>query len=101
MTDLAEMFAILVLVPVALDLVDSGILQRDAVTSTQTRYGWYAFLVVFAFLCSLVQHMDVGAGLLDDFTHYANRGLEGFIGVLLLELYFAVGQGWVGETGWI
>src|SRR3954465_8051260 len=45
-TDLAEVWGALVLLPIGLDLVDRGILDPAARTSAVLRYGWYAVLVV-------------------------------------------------------
>ncbi|MBA2558476.1 MAG: hypothetical protein H0V07_01070 [Propionibacteriales bacterium] len=91
---LAEMLGVLVLMPVALDLVDRGILQRDGRTSPAARYAWYAFLVLFPVVCSLTQRLtNTDDGVIIAIAHYTNRADEAFAGVILVELYFAVGLG--------
>jgi len=90
-TDLAEGLAMLVLVPVGLDLVDRAVLDPSERTSPVPRWSWYAFLVV-APLCISVLFGAVGGEAL----RYAVRVQEAFVGCLLVELYLAV---CLGRTG--
>ena len=95
-TDLAEMLAALVLVPLALDVVDRGILDPRARTSGPLRAVWYAFLVLAPVLFSVVQYRIGVDGLLGEAFRYAVRVTEAFICVLAVEIYFAV---LLGRTG--
>ena len=85
-TDLAECLAMLVLVPIGLDVVDRGILDPSARTAEASRWCWYAFLLL-APACISVLTQAVGGEVL----RYAVRVQEAFVGLLLLELYLAVG----------
>jgi hypothetical protein len=93
-TSLAEMLAMLVLVPVGLDLVDRAILDPGARTSGAVRWAWYAFLLATPIVISVLAGVLTGAA--GDAATYLNRVQEAWLGVLLVELYFAVGHGRVG-----
>lgn len=97
LTKAAETVAILLLVPVGLDLVDRGILDPQARTSRRLRSGWYALLVAAPVLFSLLEYHLGLAGGLQVATRYAVRTTEAFVLMLLLELYFAVGLGRTGR----
>jgi hypothetical protein len=94
-TTLAEMLAMLVLVPVGLDLVDRAILDPRARTSSAVRWAWYAFLLAAPIVISVVFAGGL-SGAAGDAATYLNRVQEAWLGVLLVELYFAVGHGRVG-----
>ena len=95
-TDLAEGLAILLLAPLAFDVVDRAILDPGATTSNRLRGAWYALLVLAPLCFSLVEyHLGVG-GLLGEVVRYAVRVTEAFVCLLLVELYFAVA---LGRTG--
>jgi hypothetical protein len=96
-TKVAETLAILLLVPVGLDLVDRGILDPQARTSPALRYGWYALLVAAPVLFSLLEYHFGDRGALQVATRYAVRTTEGFVLLLLVQLYFAVGLGRTGR----
>ncbi len=97
-TNLAESLGMLLLVPLAFDVVDRGILSPEAVTSPRLRYGWYAALIVVPTTFSLLWHFGSLTGLAYDITRYDIRMHEAFVGILLVELYFAVGLGRTGQT---
>jgi hypothetical protein len=92
-TDLAEMLAALILVPLALDVVDRGILDPNAETSRTARYGWYAFLVIAPIAFSLLEYQVGFGGLLGEALRYSVRIAEVFITLLLVELYAAMMRG--------
>lgn len=96
-TDLAEMLFAVILVALALDVVDRGILDPEAETSRPARYGWYAFLVLAPIVFSLVQYQVGVDGLLGEAVRYSVRITEVFVCLLLVELYFAVGHGRTGR----
>ena len=95
--DQAESAAMLILIPIGLDLIDRGILQSDAVTSVRARWSWYAALVLIPVVFVALRkgaHVDGWAG---NRMLYSQRGLEGFIATFFIEVYFAVFLGWVGR----
>ena len=96
-TDLAETFGILILAPVALDLVDRGILDRDAGTSTRARWLWYGALVLVPVALSVLEYQIGVDGILGVAIRYGVRVTEAFVCLLLVELYLAVGLGWTGR----
>jgi hypothetical protein len=89
-TDLAEMLAALILVPLALDVVDRGILDPEAETSRGVRYAWYAFLVAAPIVFSVLQYQVGFDGLFGEVLRYCVRIAEVFITLLLVELYASV-----------
>jgi hypothetical protein len=96
--NLAETMVMVFLIPIGLDLVDRGILQSDAVTSVRSRWLWYAALIAVPVVLELIRRKAGVSGWLDDEVRYPLRGLEGFIMVLFVEVYFAVFLGWVGRS---
>ncbi len=90
-TKVAETFAIVLLVPVGLDLVDRGILDARARTSTAARWGWYALLALAPIVFSVLQYRIHDHGALEVATRFAVRTTEAFVLMLLVELYFTVG----------
>jgi hypothetical protein len=97
-TDLAETSVMLLLLPIGLDLVDRGILEPDAVVPAVRRYGWYAALVLVPVVFALLRRKAGVDGVVGDRMQYALRGLEGFIAVLFVEVYFAVFLGRIGRS---
>jgi hypothetical protein len=95
-TDLAETLGILVLAPIGFDVVDRGILDPKARTSTALRYGWYAFLIVAPIAFSVLEYGIGFEGAVGEATRYAVRIYEAFLFMLLVELYFAVALGGIG-----
>jgi hypothetical protein len=95
---LAETLGMLILAPVALDLVDRGILDPAAWTSRARRWAWYAVLAAAPVAFSLISDVDPG-GVLGAFNEYAIRTIEAFLAFLLLEVFFGVCLGRTGVTG--
>ena len=97
-TRYAEGWMLLVLVPLAFDVADRGILAPEAVTSRRVRYTSYALLVALPIASSLLYHARVfTSGFAEEWIRYEVRVHESFIGTLLIVLYFAVGLGWTGR----
>lgn len=95
-TLLAETLGMLILAPIALDVVDRGILDDTARTSPRSRYLWYAYLVLAPIVFSIGQYQIGDTGALETVTRYAVRITEAFLFMLAISLYFAVG---LGRTG--
>jgi len=91
-TDLAETLAMLVLVPLGLDVVDRAVLDLRRWTPELWRWAWYAFLVL-APACFALLYDAVGG----NFLRYAVRVQEAFVGLLLIELYFTFVLGRTGQ----
>jgi hypothetical protein len=89
-TDLAESLGVLLLAPLALDVVDRGILDPQAVTSPALRRAWYALLVAAPVCFSLLEYQSGVGGVLGEAARYCVRITEAFVCLLLVELYFAV-----------
>lgn len=98
-TDLAETFGILILAPIAFDLVDRGILDPTAQTTTRTRWLWYATLAVVPIMLSVLEYQVGVDGFLGDAVRYGVRVTEAFICLLLVEIYLAVLMGRTGRRG--
>ena len=96
-TDLAETFGLLILAPVAFDLVDRGILDPAARTSTLARWLWYAALVLVPVALSVLEYRVGVDGVLGVAVRYGVRVTEAFVCLLLVELYLAVGLGRTGR----
>ena len=95
-TDLAETFGILILAPVAFDLVDRGILDPTARTSTRTRWLWYVALAVVPIVLSVLEYQVGVDGVAGVAVRYGVRVTEAFVCLLLVEVYLAV---LLGRTG--
>ena len=96
-TDLAEVWGALVLIPLTLDLVDRGILNPTARTSRALRYGWYAALVVVPIGCAVLDFGVHVTGVLYQVVHYVGRCNEDFVAALLISLALAVIAGRTGR----
>jgi hypothetical protein len=96
-TDLAEVWGALVLIPLAVDLFDRGILDPDARTSPALRYGWYAALVVVPIGCAVLDFGMHVTGALYQVVHYVGRCNEDFVAALLLSVALAVIAGRTGR----
>jgi hypothetical protein len=92
-TDLAETYGMLLLGIVGFDLVDKGILDPAAVTSTIRRYAWYAILIIAPIVFSVSEyHLDAGStGILGEPVRFLVRITEAFIFALFVEVFFAIG----------
>jgi hypothetical protein len=97
--NLAETFGYWMLVPLAFDVVDRGILDPDATTSPRLRYPFYAVLAAIPITVSALGFEERTGGGIHAWLSYAGRIHESFIGVLLIVLLFAVGLGRTGRTG--
>jgi len=80
-----ELFAMLLLVPIGLDVVDKRILEPGAVRARVIRSSWYALLLLTPLCLPLL--------LRDTFTGMPVRNVveaqEAWFGVLLLQIYLA------------
>ena len=83
-----ELLAMLLLVPVGLDVVDRRILEPDAVSSRVIRWLWYALLLLMPLSLSLVLR-DAFTGAPAQAMRDAVQTQEAWLGVLLLQLYLA------------
>lgn len=91
-TNLAEMLAMLVLVPLGLDVVDRAVLDPAAPRMpAAVRWGWYVALLAVPMTISLLLAGEF-TGTAGDAVRYAVRVQEAWVGLLLLQLYFAVGH---------
>lgn len=96
-TDLAETFGILILAPIAFDLVDRGILDPEARTTPRSRWLWYAALVAVPIALSVLEYQVGVDGVPGVAVRYGVRVTEAFVCLLLVELYLAVGLGRTGR----
>lgn len=97
-TNLAELLAMLILVPLGLDVVDRAILEPQVSTSSKVRWSWYALLLAAPIFISVVLADAFPPGATADAVRYAIRVQEAWVGLLLLQIYFAVGHGRVGPA---
>jgi hypothetical protein len=97
-TSFAESLAVFLLLPAGLDVVDRAILQPNEKTSAALRFGWYGLLVALPIMSSVLYHGGWLEGVAGEAVRYAVRLHEGFIAVLLMQLYFAVILGRRGPT---
>lgn len=88
-THLAEGAVMLMLAPLAFDLMDRGILAPDRPSLLRLRQIWWVLLVVLPLAFIGLRHAHLGAPLAAA-DQYATRAQEAFIGMLLIALYFAV-----------
>lgn len=95
--DLAETFGYWMLVPLAFDAVDRGILDETATTSRPLRYAFYAFCVAVPVVVSALGTGERVGGGVHALLSYLGRIHESFIGVLLVVLLFAVVLGRTGR----
>ncbi|HET7398890.1 MAG TPA: hypothetical protein VFJ94_10250 [Intrasporangium sp.] len=100
--DESENLLMTMLGPVAFDLFDRTILDRDAEDRPRLRLAWCAALVlawfVFWRLAALVRP-DL-SGPVDFGIDYAYRGAEAYWGILLVHVYFSyvLGRSWRGPV---
>jgi hypothetical protein len=90
-TALAEGVVMLILAPVAFDVADRGILTPDRPSPLRVRQAWWTVLVVLPLLFIVTRHAGLG-GPLGAANDYATRAQEAFVGMFLLEIYFAIRQ---------
>lgn len=96
-TDLAETLGVLILAPLAFDVVDRGILDPGARTSARRRSAWYGLLVVVPLGLSVLEYGVGVTGFAGEAVRYGVRITEAFVCLLIVELYFAVALGRTGR----
>lgn len=96
-TDLAEVWGALVLIPLTVDVFDRGVLSPAAPTRSWLRWTWLGLLVVVPVACSWLDSRADVTGALNQVVHYVARCNEDFIAAVLLSLVFSVVLGGVGR----
>jgi hypothetical protein len=96
-TDLAETLGVLLLAPLAFDLVDRAILDPTAGPADRLRAGWYLFLVAAPLAFSLLEYRLGVDGVLGEAVRYAVRCTEAFVFLLAVQIYFAIALGRSGR----
>lgn len=87
-TDLAEAFGALFLIPISVDAIDRGILDRSPVPLLRV-LAWMTVLVVAVVaLHAVVDRTPVG--VVEEVTRYISRVTEMFIASLLFHTYFSL-----------
>lgn len=94
---LAESFVAVMLAPLTFDVVDRGILDPGAGTSAPLRWLWYATLIAVPVVVVLLGTEDRTGPGFGEVLQYIGRVHEAVIGILLVQLFFAVGLGLVGS----
>jgi hypothetical protein len=84
-----ELLAMLLLVPIGLDVVDRRILEPAAGSNWFVRWSWSALLLLTPLLLSLFLR-DAFTGTPGQAIRNAVNAQEAWLGVLLVQLYFAV-----------
>lgn len=96
-TDLAEVWGALVLLPLTFDVFDRGILDTGAPNRPGLRYTWLAVLVVVPVVCSvLLAHHDL-TDVVEALASYVSRCYEDFVAAVLTTLCLSVVLGWTGR----
>jgi hypothetical protein len=88
-TNTAEGFLMLILAPIAFDITDTQILRPDRPSPLRVRVVWWALLVLIPLAVVGLEHLHFH-GTFGDFIRYASRPQEAFVGMLMIELYFAL-----------
>jgi hypothetical protein len=96
--DMAETYGMVFLGIIGFDIIDRGILDRDAVTSVAKRWLWYASLILAPVVFAVIDHYNHGrsTGVVGLPIRWLVRITEAFIFALFVEVFFAVG---LGRTG--
>lgn len=89
-TEQAESVVPIVLAPIAFDWADRTILQPDAPSHPLRRVFWCLFLIVVP----LVARVHISIGSHHDLLRFERRATEGFLGLLLVHLFFSY---WLGD----
>lgn len=92
--DLAESIAVIVLVPIALDVIDRAILQPGRTDPWPPRVAWYAFLLVAPVVITLLEYAVSVDGAAGDILRYLVRTTEAPLFLLLLEGFLAIVLPW-------
>lgn len=96
-TDLAEVWGAMVLLPLTFDFFDRGILDPAAPNRPGLRYTWLAVLVVLPIVCSvLLSHHELDGGVYA-VVRYVSRCWEDFVAAALTTLCLSVVLGWTGR----
>lgn len=96
-TDLAEVWGALVLLPLTLDVFDRGILDPSAPNRPWLRYTWLAVIVIVPIICSaLLAHNDL-SGTPYAVVRYISRCWEDFVAAALTTVCLSVVLGWTGR----
>lgn len=96
-TDLAEVWGALVLVPLTVDVFDRVIQDPAAPVRQWLRWPWLAVLVVVPVLCSYLDSRDDVTGVLNQVVHYVARCNEDFVAAVLISLVLGVVLGGAGR----
>ena len=96
-TDLAEVWGALVLVPPTVDVFDRGILDPGARNRPSLRWAWLAVVVVVPIVCSVLDARADVTGTLNQVVHYISRCNEDFVATFLTILVFSVVLGRTGR----
>lgn len=92
-TSLAETLAMLVLAPVAFDMIERGILDvNQPPPSPFRRYSWWAFLALLPVMASLLYQTRMLEGILSEAITYQVRTHEAFVATLLVSVYFVASR---------
>jgi hypothetical protein len=89
-TSQAESLVPIALMPIAFDWADRSILDPTAPDTPQRRAWWCVLLVVVP----VISRVHANIGSVHDVLHYERRATEGFLGLLLIHLYFSY---WLGS----
>lgn len=95
-TDLAEVWGALVLIPLTVDVFDRRILNPAALVRQWLRWTWLAVLVVVPVVCSYLDSRADVTGALNQVVHYVARCNEDFVAAILVILVLGVV---LGEPG--
>jgi hypothetical protein len=87
-THLAEGVVMLILAPIAFDVTDRRILQPDRPSPLRVWLAWWLLLVLLLALFSVLR--DTHLGPVEAAARYMTRAQEAFVGMLVLEIYFAI-----------
>lgn len=92
--DLAESIAVIVLVPIALDVIDRAILQPGRRDPWPPRLIWYAFLLVAPIVITVLEYVVSVGGGWGEVMRYLVRTTEAPLFLLLLEGFLAIVLPW-------
>jgi hypothetical protein len=87
-THLAEGVLMIILAPIAFDVTDRGILRPDRPSPLRVRQAWWVLLILLPLLFILLR--DAHPGTVEAAVRYVTRAQEAFVGMFILEIYFAI-----------
>lgn len=85
---LAETFAFLLLIPLALDVGDRSILEPERPRNLPVVVGWLLLVIAVPVVLHLVRPADP-ANLLEELAYYLSRTTEAYVAVVCLHAYFS------------